>query len=73
MGPVSLPAKVIAKMYFHIRTAQMNDAVRFIFLISNQLDAKNRTKLDFSSLSDQVAGAGLNLLFTKQYLCLFMT
>ena len=42
------------------RTAQMNEAARLMFLINSKLSAKkNRTKLDFSSLSDSVAGAGL--------------
>ncbi len=44
----------------HYRTAQMNEAARLMFLINSKLGAKkNRTKLDFSSLSDSVAGAGL--------------
>ena len=42
------------------RTAKINEAAQLIFLINNKLNAKkNRTKLDFSSLSDSVAGAGL--------------
>ena len=42
------------------RTAQMNEAARLMFMINSNLGAKkNRTKLDFSSLSDSVAGAGL--------------
>jgi site-specific DNA recombinase len=42
------------------RTARLNEAASLIYLINNKLRAKkNRTKLDFSSLSDQVAGAGL--------------
>ena len=45
---------------FHYRTAKMNEAAHLMFLINNQLGAKkNRTKLDFLSLSDSVAGAGL--------------
>ncbi len=42
------------------RTAKINEAVQLILLINSKLCAKkNRTKLDFSSLSDSVAGAGL--------------
>ena len=42
------------------RTAQINQAAQLIYLINSQLGIKkNRTKLDFSSLSDSVAGAGL--------------
>jgi site-specific DNA recombinase len=42
------------------RTARVNEAANLIYLINNKLGAKkNRTKLDFSSLSDSVAGAGL--------------
>ncbi len=42
------------------RTAKINEAAQLIYLINNKLEAKkNRTKLDFSSLSDSVAGAGL--------------
>jgi len=44
----------------HYRTAKMNEAARLMFLINSQLGSKkNRTKLDFSSLSNSVAGAGL--------------
>lgn len=42
------------------RTARVNAAAHLIYLINSKLQAKkNRTKLDFSSLSDSVAGAGL--------------
>ena len=42
------------------RTAKINEAVQLIFLINSKLSAKkNRTKLDYSSLSDQVAGVRL--------------
>ncbi|MES2267913.1 MAG: recombinase family protein [Bacteroidota bacterium] len=42
------------------RTARVNEAAHLIYLINSKLGAKkNRTKLDFSSLSDSVAGAGL--------------
>jgi site-specific DNA recombinase len=42
------------------QTVRMNEAANLIYLINNKLGAKkNRTKLDFSSLSDSVAGAGL--------------
>ena len=44
----------------HYRTVKMNDATHLMFLINSKLEAKkNWTKLDFSSLSDSVAGAGL--------------
>lgn len=42
------------------RTARVNEAAELIYLINSKLTAKkNRTKLDFSSLSDSVAGTGL--------------
>ncbi len=42
------------------RTARINEAAQLIYLINTKLEAKkNRTKLDVSSLSDSVAGAGL--------------
>jgi hypothetical protein len=42
------------------RTVRVNEAAQLVFLINSQLGAKkNRTKLDFTSLSDSVAGAGL--------------
>jgi len=42
------------------RTEKINEAAALIYLINNKIQAKkNRTKLDFSSLSDSVAGAGL--------------
>ncbi len=51
------------KLYFDgssYRTAKINEAAQLIFLINSKLcDKKNRTKLDFTSLSDSVAGAGL--------------
>lgn len=42
------------------RTAQMNEAARLMWLINNEIGIKkNRTKLDFSSLSDSVAPTGI--------------
>jgi site-specific DNA recombinase len=42
------------------RTVKINDFAHLIYLINSKIDGKkNRTKLEFSSLSDSVAGAGL--------------
>ena len=47
----------------HYRTAKINEAARLIFLINSELGVKkNRTKLDFSSLSDSVATRGIEPL-----------
>lgn len=60
--------KIIGSIYpeklcfdgYTYRTTKINEAAQLIFLINSKLYAKkNRTKLDFSSLSDSVAGAGL--------------
>lgn len=51
------------KLYYEnrgYRTARVNQAAELVYLINSKLGAKkNRTKLDFSSLSDSVAGTGL--------------
>ena len=67
-GDVAIKRSIIGSIYPEklsfdgsaYRTASINEAARLIYLINSKIGAKkNRTKLDFSSLSDSVAGAGL--------------
>lgn len=73
-GDAAVKRRIIGSMYPEklcfdggaYRTARMNEAAHLIYLINNEVGSKkNRTKLDFSSLSDSVAGAGLYFTFTK--------